>query len=153
MTARRASGDAGQVGGLEAIPFGLLTFAVGTLLIANAWAVVDAKLATDVAAREAARAFVEADDLASATAAADRAARRTMEGFGRDATRAQVSADVGAGFARCERVVVEVAYEVPALSLPWIGGFGNGPFRVLARHTEVVDPFRSGLDGQAEDCA
>ena len=54
--------EAGQAGGLEGIAFGLLIFVLGTLLIANAWAVVDTKLAVTAAAREAARAFVEADD-------------------------------------------------------------------------------------------
>ena len=67
MTAR-CRGDAGQVGGIEALPFGLLIFVVGSLLIANAWAVVDAKFATDAAARQAVRTFVEADDPQTAAA-------------------------------------------------------------------------------------
>ena len=37
MTPGRAHGDAGQVGGIEALPFGLLIFVVGTLLIALTW--------------------------------------------------------------------------------------------------------------------
>ena len=45
---------------MEVIPFGVLTFVVGALLIANAWAVVDAKMAVSAAAREATRAYVEA---------------------------------------------------------------------------------------------
>ena len=53
----RCRGDAGQVGGIEALPFGLLIFVVGSLLIANAWAVVDAKFATDAAARQAVRTY------------------------------------------------------------------------------------------------
>ena len=57
----RAGGDGGQVGGIEALPFGLLVFVVGALLVANAWAVVDAKLAVDAAARQATRHYVEAD--------------------------------------------------------------------------------------------
>ena len=32
--------DAGQVGGIEALPFGLLVFVIGALLVANCWAVV-----------------------------------------------------------------------------------------------------------------
>ena len=35
----RRGGDAGQVGGIEALPFGLLVFVVGATLVANAWAV------------------------------------------------------------------------------------------------------------------
>ena len=40
---QRASGEAGQVGGFEALPFGVLIFVVGVLLITNVWAVIDAK--------------------------------------------------------------------------------------------------------------
>ena len=36
MTRRRS--DRGQVGGIEVLPFGLLVFVVGTLLVANVWA-------------------------------------------------------------------------------------------------------------------
>ncbi|HUS60596.1 MAG TPA: hypothetical protein VMY34_00270 [Acidimicrobiales bacterium] len=148
----RCSGDRGQVGGIEAIPFGLLIFVLGSLLIANAWAVVDAKFATDAAARQAARTFVEGTDGADALAAAEGAGRAAIEGHGRDPARV-VIAPVGALLlARCEQVTFEAVYEVPALSIPLIGGYGTAPFRVRSTHSEVVDPFRSGLDGQGEDC-
>ncbi len=52
--------DRGQVAGIEAVPFGILIFVVGALLIANAWAVIDVKMAVTSAAREAARTYVEA---------------------------------------------------------------------------------------------
>ena len=54
--------ERGQAGGVEALPFGLLIFVVGALLVASAWVVVDAKLAVVSAAREAARTYVEAED-------------------------------------------------------------------------------------------
>lgn len=150
--ARRCSGDRGQVGGIEALPFGLLIFVLGSLLITNAWAVVDAKFATDAAARQAARTFVEGTDEDRAFEAAEVAGRAAIDGHGRDPERA-VIAPVGAfGLARCERATFEAAYEVPALSIPLIGGFGAAPFTVRSSHSEIVDPFRSGLDGQAEDC-
>ena len=60
--------DHGQVAGIEVLPFGLLTFVVGMLLVANAWGVVDAKMATTSAAREAVRAYVEAPDADAAVA-------------------------------------------------------------------------------------
>ena len=47
-------GDAGMVGGIEVLPFGVLIFVVGSLLVANAWAVVDTKFMVTSAAREAA---------------------------------------------------------------------------------------------------
>ncbi len=81
-TGGRCRGDAGQVGGIEALPFGLLIFVVGTLLIANAWAVVDAKFATDAAARQAVRTFVEADDPASARSEARAAGLAAVQAHG-----------------------------------------------------------------------
>lgn len=149
---RRACGDAGQVGGIEALPFGLLLFVVGTLLIANAWAVVDAKFATDAAAREAARTFVEGTDTSAALADAERAARASVAGHGRDPERATIRPLGDPVLVRCERATFEVVYEVPALSLPLIGGYGTAPFRVRSAHSELVDPFRSGLPGDAGDC-
>jgi hypothetical protein len=47
--------EEGQVGGLEAIVLGVLVFVFGTLAVANAWAVIDAKLVVDDAAAQAAR--------------------------------------------------------------------------------------------------
>ncbi|HEX4868689.1 MAG TPA: hypothetical protein VFV32_13850 [Acidimicrobiales bacterium] len=149
---RRLRGDAGQVGGIEALPFGLLVFVLGALLIANAWAVVDAKFATDAAARQAARTFVEGDELTRARAAAEAAALAALEAHGRDPQRATVEALGQLGLERCDRATFEVSYSVPALSLPVIGGYGTSPFRVRSTHSEVVDPYRSGLLGDAGTC-
>jgi hypothetical protein len=152
VTPPRARGDAGQVGGIEAIPFGLLIFVVGSLLIANAWAVVDAKFATDAAARQAVRTFVEGTDTASAERAAVEAGLAAIEGHGRDPERAAVRSVGGARLARCERATFEAVYEVPAISLPFIGGYGTAPFRVRSSHSELVDPFRADVPGSAEEC-
>jgi len=151
MTAR-CRGDAGQVGGIEALPFGLLIFVVGSLLIANAWAVVDAKFATDAAARQAVRTFVEGDDPDLALADARAAGLDAVEAHGRDPGRAVVRPVGEATLERCSRVTFEAEYEVPALSLPFIGGYGRAPFRVRSAHSELVDPFRSGVPGEAEAC-
>jgi hypothetical protein len=152
VSARRARGDAGQVGGIEAIPFGLLIFVIGTLLIANAWAVIDAKFATDSAAREAARSFVEADDPLAALDEATTAGRAAIEAHGRDPERATVAPVGEPRLERCARVTFEATYTIPALSLPFIGGYGRAPFHVRSAHSELVDPFRAGLGGDAEDC-
>jgi hypothetical protein len=149
---RRCRGDEGQVGGIEALPFGLLIFVVGSLLIANAWAVVDAKFATDAAARQAVRTFVESDDAAAAVEDARQAGLDIVEAHGRDRTRAIVEPVGDAHLVRCARVTFEAVYEVPALSLPFIGGYGRAPFRVRSTHSELVDPFRSGVPGEAETC-
>jgi hypothetical protein len=80
---------------------------------------------------------------------------------GRDRTRGSVTllrldgttvdASEAGGFSRCARATFEASYAVPALSLPWVGGFGDG-FRVTSRHSEIVDPYRDGVPGEAEAC-
>ncbi len=147
---RRARGDGGQVGGFEALPVGILIFVVGALLVTNAWSVIDAKLAVTAAAREAGRAFVEAGDASEAGPNAVEAALAEMGARGRSRSRAKV--EVAAGeFRRCQLVTVEISYVVPTLSLPFVGGWGEG-FHVSARHAEIVDPYRNGPEGEA-DCA
>jgi hypothetical protein len=129
------------------LPFGLLIFVVGALLIANAWSVIDAKLAVTGAAREATRAYVEAPNRDIADAAARVAADDSMRGHGRNPARLRLSNN-NPRFIRCERVVYEASYTVPAISLPFIGGFGHG-FTVTARHAEIIDPFGNGLSAES----
>jgi hypothetical protein len=132
--------------GVELLPMGLLVFVVGALLVANAWAVIDAKLAVGVAAREAGRAYVEAATSTEATAQADRAGREVIEGHGRraDRLRLTVAHEAGQAWGRCVRVTVTARYPVPALTLPWIGGFIDG-FEATSSHSERIDPYRAGL--------
>jgi hypothetical protein len=137
-------------GGIEAVALGVLVFLAGVLIIANAWGVLDAKFAASSAAREAARAYVEAPSGADALPAADVAARDAMAGHGRSRGRTTVVLVEG-GFARCQRVTFEVRYPVPMLTIPFIGSTGSG-FTARARHSEVVDPYRAGLPGTAS-CA
>ncbi len=141
---RAADAELGQAGGIEVLALGLLVFVVGSLIVANAWAVIDAKLAVTGAAREGARAYVEAAP-ADADAAAVRAARESMAGHGRSADRLEVTRD-GEPYGRCRRVVVTATYPVPLVSLPFVGGLGS--VEVRSQHTEIVDPFaaRPGLD-------
>jgi len=145
----RARGDRGQVGGIEVLPFGVLIFVVGALLVTNAWGVVDARVAAEAAAREAVRTYVEAPNATTAEIRARRAAADTMVAHGRRAELLSVSIERagGAPFGRCVPVTVAVRYPVPAVVLPWIGGYGHA-FDVHAHHTERIDPFRSGLGGE-----
>lgn len=125
--------------------FGVLIFVLGTLVIANAWGVVDAKLAASSAAREATRTFVESRQptVDQAEGEAERAAREVIVGYGRSVARSSVQRESG-GLVRCERVTFLVTYVVPLVSVPLLGRYGTG-FAVRARHSEIVDPFRSGL--------
>ena len=155
--------DAGMVAGIEALPFGLLVFVVGSLLVANAWAVVDAKLAVDAAARQATRTYVEADVTGGSATGTDPERRAVDAGLaalgahGRDPAAARVGLSdlvtVGGqtGYSRCARATFTASYEVPALTLPWIGGFGAG-IDVTSSHSELVDPYRSGVPGSADAC-
>lgn len=144
-TGQRWRGDAGFVGGSESMLFGVLVFVAGTLLLFNAWAVVDAKMATSSAARETARTYVESDGDPGAAVAAGQAAFDATTGLSADA----LSTTIAGEFARCQRITVTSTYNVPAISLPF-GGWGSG-FTVTSTHSEIVDPFRSGIDGRA-DC-
>lgn len=148
---RRSSPRAqtGFAGGIEVLPFAVLIFVLGTVLVANAWAVVDAKLAVEAAAREATRAYVEAGDADRAGAASRTAAEGAFEGSGRDPRdlRLQHSSDA---YIRCTRVDFEASYLVHAVRLPVIGGLGHG-VTVVGRHREIIDPFAAGF-GAENDC-
>lgn len=152
------TGEDGLVAGAEALAFGALVFVMGTLLVVNAWGVIDAKLAVSAAAREATRVLVEAPagDDATAFRRAELAARAALRGHGKDPARAMVPPPrvepASRGLARCARVTSTVRYRVPTVRLPWIGGLGGGSIEAVGRHSEIIDPFRSGLPGEA-DCA
>ena len=150
MTDRPRQRDERGQGGLEAMVFGTLLFVFGTLLVVNAWSVVDAKLATGAAAREATRTYVEGGQADDAAFEATEAGLAAIEAMGRRRDRARVVRTAGA-FERCSRVTYEATYTVPLIRIPVIGGLGSG-FTVSSRHSEVVDPFRSALPGSAQGC-
>ena len=135
--------ERGQIGGFEVLPFGLLLFVSAMLVVTNAWAVIDSKMAASAAAREAARAYVESTNAADANDALHRGAHEALAAYGRDGERVAIEVDAEP-FGRCARVTVAVSYRVPALTVPFIGGFGSGVI-ARSRHSEVVDPYRSGL--------
>jgi hypothetical protein len=143
----RGSGEAGFVGGFEGLLFGLLLFVVGTLLVGYAWAVVDTKAAAEEAARQAARTYVEAPSAPVAASSARQAADAALAGYGRDPARAAVRLAAGS-FGRCQRITISVSYPAPLVVLPFVGRLGSGQ-SVRAAHSELVDPFRSGLPGVA----
>jgi hypothetical protein len=143
------SDDSGQVGGVEVLPFSILVFVLGTLLVTSAWAVVDVKLAVDAASREGARAYVEAPDPSSASVDAGRAARDVIAAQGRDPAAVMLELPPSGSFVRCNQITVTASYPVPAISLPIIGTHGEA-FHVTASHSEIVDPYRSGVGGPGE---
>ncbi|MGH8902818.1 MAG: hypothetical protein ACRDYA_14375 [Egibacteraceae bacterium] len=147
MSARlRWDEEAGAVGGFEAIPFGVLIFVLGTLLVANAWALIDANFAVAAAAREAARAFVEADPAGDPLEEAMAAAAATLTAYGRDPGLMEL--DPVGEFARCEQISMTVTYPVPVVVLPGLTPLGQG-LTATSTYSEIVDPLRSGLEGEA----
>ena len=96
--------DRGQFAGIEALPFGVLVFVLGSLLLTNAWAVVDAKATVTTAAREGARTYVEAPpDPGVARHQAVEAARDVIRDHGRDPANTEVAVETGtsSGARRC----------------------------------------------------
>jgi hypothetical protein len=137
--------EAGFVGGLWGWIFGLLIFVAGTLLVARTWAVIDTKFAVDAAARQAARTYVQAPNGIEAGSEAQQAAAAALGGYGRIPSEATVDLVAGT-FSRCSLITIKVSYPAPMLALPWLGRIGHGG-RVSAVHSELVDPFRTGLPG------
>jgi hypothetical protein len=145
--ARAQRDEQGFAGGAEALVFGFLIFVAGTLLVAHAWGVVDTKLAADAAAREAARSYVGATDPQTAWVEAQQAADGALSGYGRNPSEASVQL-VGGQWGRCQRVTLAVRLPAPALTLPFVGRLGEAE-SVRADHSELVEPYRSGIPGAA----
>ena len=139
----------GQVGGVEGLVFGVVVFVLGMLVVANAWGVVDAKMAAGSAAREATRSFVESDaaSVDDAFVDAEAVARRTIAGYGRDPAKLRLTPE-RASLQRCARVTLRADYPVPLIRLPLLGAHGEG-FTATGRHSEIVDPYRAGLEDRS----
>ncbi len=169
LLARLHAEEDGLSAGAEALAFGVLVFVVGSIIGLNGWAVLDAKFAVNAAAREATRSIVEggAVDRASMLGADGgridsgvvyEVAVETMAGHGKDP----------AGLPQPSDFVVALADD------PWTSssdtpqrprdrrgtrsrgsacpGGWQTPITAQGQHTEIIDPFRSGLAGRA-DCA
>ncbi len=146
----RVDGDHGFIGGSEVLPFGLLIFVAGILIIVNAWAVVDTKMALDSAAQVMSRTISEEDRLDSA--ALETLARETVADLGLDPGPIRVEVDpADTTLVRCQRVTVTLSYPVPALTLPVLGRIGE-TIDVHATASELVDPYRSSEDLQEGTC-
>ena len=137
--------ETGQAGA-EILFFAFVILLSMTLVVANAWAVIDAKFMVTAAAREGTRTYVKAANADEALAGALGAVDASIEREGGRLNR-RIPTNVVGQFGRCERVVVTVAYKIPSVRVPVLG-YTFGTRRVSATHSEVVDPYRSGLDGE-----
>jgi hypothetical protein len=142
--------ERGQLGGIEAVVFGVLVLVIGALVISNAWGLIDAKTAAREAAREGARTYAAAP-ASNASAAGDlaaQAAAQTLSDMGWSPAANELSQGT---FARCAVITWEVAVRVPAFRLPWLS---RGPsfFTASAFDSQRVDPYRSDVPGGAAAC-
>lgn len=144
----RSRSEQGSVGGIEGVLFGVLIFVLGILVVVNAWGVVDAKMATSAAAREAARAYVEGTTESAAFTNARTAADGAMAGHNRALTNLAITGDVGDHYRRCEPIIATVATKVSRIPIGLLG-HAAGTYMVSASHAEVVDPYKAGLEGTA----
>lgn len=140
-------GERGVVGGVEVLPFGLLVFGAGTLLILNCFTVIDAKLAVSSAAREGVRSAIEAPDPQEAESRSFWAARASFAASGHAPNALEIKFAESGG-TRCGTITVATSYRVVPVRLPIVGGFG-GAIIVRARRAERLDRYRSGLTGSA----
>lgn len=145
---RSRRSERGFVAGGEVLPFGVLIFVFGTLLLVNAWAVIDAKFAVSSASREAARTYAESDGSLDGEAEARAVAVETIEAYGYDGEELELSQPAGA-FVRCGTVTYSASYPVPAIRIPLIGGFGRG-FTVTSSHSTRIDQLRTGLGAESQ---
>ncbi len=158
---RRRRDEDGFLGGLDALAFGALVLVTGTLLIINAWSVVDTRMAVSAAAREAVRTIADApvaqlnereehDDLEGTARAR---ALDALVQHGKDVAGLTDGDIVFAPLTdepRCDWIEVSVTLRAPAIALPFVGVFRDG-IPVTVQHRELIDPYRAGLTGEA-DC-
>jgi hypothetical protein len=126
--------------GAESLALGVLVLIGGSLLLVNAWAVIDTQVALDAAAREYLRAYTQA----SSPSDAGREARRALGDVLADrerlaATLTLVEPDPDT-FGPCSPALVELRAEVPAVEVPFLDGLGRRS--VTVRHVELVDAHR-----------
>jgi hypothetical protein len=139
--------ELGQAGA-EILFFSVVMFSALTLVVINTWATIDAKFMVTAAAREATRSFVEAESASSAATEANAAAARVIAGYGGSA-KGQPLLTITGSFGRCQRVAIRSSYEIPALTIPFFG-ITIGKRTVGSTHSEIVDPYRSGLRGEVQ---
>jgi hypothetical protein len=138
----RMSDERGVVAGSDMLLFGFLAFVLSSLVIVNVWTAIDASLAVSSAAREGARAYVEADPN-TAWAQAQARMSDVMEDYGRTRGAVPPNPPDIARYERCAVVTITAEYDVALISLPLFGEFGSLT-RIDASHSERIDPYRSG---------
>jgi hypothetical protein len=133
--------DEAGFGGIEVLPIGLLVMTLVTFVVLSAWNVIDTKVAASSAATEAARTAVETFDQGEA----QNAGQDTWRGHGKTA---KLTLNIEGGIARCGRITAVATTKVKPIRIPILTSWMS--ITVTSRHSELVDPYRSGLVGEAQ---
>ena len=142
-------GERGAVAGLEGVMLGVLVLVTGTLLVVNAWGVLQSRRTLDGAAREYLRAYTQADDAAAAESAGRRALLDVLDGERGSAAGVRIDAPDRSTFGPCATATVTLSSTVPAARLPFVGAMASTTIRVT--HTELVDAHREIRSGPEYD--
>ena len=121
----------------------------GVLLVANAWAVIDAKVAVPPRPGRPPAPSSRPRSTVTPLALADAAARAAVAGAA--PTPAGLCSPAGGSFRPCETVRFEAGHQVPAIKVPWVSGYGSG-FR-RSPPCRLVDPYRYGVPQLGRGCA
>jgi len=130
--------ERGQAAGIESIPFGVLIFIGGLLLMVNAWAVVDRRGSVDAAASAYLRSYSSASSADEGRLRGESAARASL-GDQLETARALRIRHPAEPFGPCRIAEVVVTVEVPMVEMPFIGKFGRTDVSTTQR--ELVQPY------------
>ncbi|MFV0317954.1 MAG: hypothetical protein ACK5O2_13470 [Microthrixaceae bacterium] len=139
-----------MIAGAEALAMGTLVVLVGMLLVVNAWAVVDTRMAVESAAREYLRAYTESTDPQGALTAARSELDQVLAERPAIAQRLEVTDPPLGSFGPCEPAMVTLSTSVPAIRIPLVGtSWGEQTVTVSA--VELIDAHREIRSGPSHD--
>jgi hypothetical protein len=143
---RRRRGQGGFLAGSDGLIFGALVLLCGSVVIINAWAAIDTRIALDSAAREYLRTYGEQPDGPTARAAGVRAARTVLSRRGMEPSRLIFTTEPRVeSFGPCQLAEVGLTVTVPAIEVPFLDGMGSRS--VTVTHSELVDAHREMATG------
>lgn len=136
--------------GAEALALGTLVLLAGTILIINAWAVIDTHMALEAAAREYLRAYTEADGPLAAAEDGNAAAAAVLRDRPGLLNRLEVDPPAPETFGPCAPAAVTVTARVPSIRIPAIGTqWGSHTVSISA--VELIDGHQEMSSGPAYD--
>ncbi len=141
--------ERGAVAGLEGLMLGVLVLVAGTVLVANAWSVLEVRRSLDGAGREYLRAYTQAASPTDALASGRRALHDVLDGERGSMAGVEVTEPDPSWFGPCASATVTLSATVPAARLPFIGTIASTTVEVT--HTELVDAHREVASGPAHD--